>query len=394
MDRSTAAELKGSNDLCSRSMARNRLRRAALHATLGLAVGYVVLHPISMLIVRALDAPLGHDAGALAIPDLRSALLESFAPHMIPMSLLFALLCGMFGGVDGYSRATVVAQRDRLARELAVNRRHRRELAIRSQALRRLDRANRRTTRFIVHEFKNHLGCIIGFTELIRGKAQESWGVGVIEALERIHRQAHRMKAGVEDLLNLARLQKSPRLSLRLTRVATLLADVAADLTVPAERGSLTIGPRHETCPEVVMDATMIGRVLTNLAGNAFKHNPAGTEVAIDAELRHESEVLFWCRDRGRGIPEEDLPTLFGEFATGASADPRSSTGIGLAFCKAAVVAHGGRIWCETSPQGGATFFFTVPVRSDPDPRQGGGTCRSAAGTVPALHPAGERPAT
>jgi signal transduction histidine kinase len=105
--------------------------------------------------------------------------------------------------------------------------------------------------------------------------------------------------------------------------------------------------------------------VLCNLISNAFKHNGPETHVWLDTQMDSQrDEILFACSDDGAGIPPEVLPAVFTEFATtdGTSGE---STGLGLAFCKTVVEAHGGRIWCDSAQQTGARFYFTIPLRKE-----------------------------
>ena len=121
-------------------------------------------------------------------------------------------------------------------------------------------------------------------------------------------------------------------------------------------------------CPRIDADALVVGRVLENLISNAVKHNSTGVEILLDACLaRNGSEVIFTCTDDGRGIPDEFLPRLFAEYETDGEESPTDSTGLGLAFCRKAVEAHGGRIWCERTDGAGARFCFTLPVAKEGD---------------------------
>ena len=352
------------------SLARRRAQRMVLHAFVGLLFGYFVLHPVSMAIFRWLDAS-GHGHGAPLTPQTIpfEAIAESFQLHMLPMGLLFGVFCAVIGTMDGFYRATVLTQRDDLVRQLSLNERYRQNLEVlvgqletRNRRLAELELAKRRTTRFMVHDFKTHLGCILGFSNHLLTKTELISHPEVRDGLERIRRQGMRMAGAVTDLLELARLQESGRLKKQATPVAGLLEEVARDLALPAESGRVQIGPKHVGCPPLFVDSKLIGRVLSNLVSNAFKHNPQGTKVVIDADVTSEEprNVTFSCQDEGKGIPPETIPTIFEEF-TIDSRSP-SSTGLGLAFCRAAVEAHKGRIWCQSSLGKGTTFLFTIPI--------------------------------
>jgi signal transduction histidine kinase len=165
------------------------------------------------------------------------------------------------------------------------------------------------------------------------------------------------------DLLAFARLRESRALRRERASVSKLLETAAADLSLPAHLRNVELGPGRWSCPDVIGDARIIQRILVNLAFNALKHNPAGTRVVLDAHARPEAgEVVFTCADNGRGLSPAALPSLFKEFGARDDANHEDSTGLGLAFCKAAVEAHGGLIWCESVEGRGARFTFTVPL--------------------------------
>jgi signal transduction histidine kinase len=105
----------------------------------------------------------------------------------------------------------------------------------------------------------------------------------------------------------------------------------------------------------------MVERVLANLVSNAVRHNSEDVTVTLGAESGEDGVVLS-CADTGHGIPDAVKDKLFDEF-TSSSRDEGStpSYGLGLAFCRAAVEAHGGKIWFETESGKGTTFSFTIP---------------------------------
>jgi signal transduction histidine kinase len=115
--------------------------------------------------------------------------------------------------------------------------------------------------------------------------------------------------------------------------------------------------------PSVQGDADRLRRVVTNLVGNAIKYTPAGGEIGVSASA-DGNEVLVRVSDTGPGIAKELQQAIFDKFCV-LHENPghgRSSTGLGLAFCRMIVEAHGGRIWVDSDPGQGSTFSFSIPV--------------------------------
>jgi two-component system OmpR family sensor kinase/two-component system sensor histidine kinase BaeS len=115
----------------------------------------------------------------------------------------------------------------------------------------------------------------------------------------------------------------------------------------------------------VLMDAQMIGRVLSNLLGNAIRHTPSGGTVVVEAS-RSAQGVRVEIHDTGEGISAEDLPHIFERFYRGEKSRSRSTggAGLGLAIAKGIVEAHGGRIGVESAIGQGTCFFFVLPAGS------------------------------
>jgi signal transduction histidine kinase len=109
-------------------------------------------------------------------------------------------------------------------------------------------------------------------------------------------------------------------------------------------------------------DRKKLGRTLVNLIGNAIKFTGAGT-VTVSALQEEPATIRFAVRDTGQGIPAESFGRIFEKF--GQLDSRRVGTGLGLAFCKLAVEAHGGRITVESMPGSGSLFSFTIPAGRD-----------------------------
>jgi two-component system sensor histidine kinase KdpD len=118
--------------------------------------------------------------------------------------------------------------------------------------------------------------------------------------------------------------------------------------------------------PLVKLDGVLIELVLVNLLENAVKYTPPGTSFEIAARVE-DQEAFIEVADRGQGLTDDERQRVFDKFYRGlAAAEGQRGAGLGLAISRAAVEAHGGRIWEENRPDGGAKFIFTIPLEGLP----------------------------
>jgi two-component system sensor histidine kinase KdpD len=117
--------------------------------------------------------------------------------------------------------------------------------------------------------------------------------------------------------------------------------------------------------PLVPIDGLLVEHVLINLLDNAVKYTPRGSPIDISAELG-DGAVLVEVADRGPGIPRDAEERVFQKFTRLADRAAPGGAGLGLAICRGIVAAHGGRIWVEPRPGGGARFRFSLPIEGTP----------------------------
>lgn len=226
-----------------------------------------------------------------------------------------------------------------------------------------LERLRESLTRTMVHDLRNPLTVIHGALDVIALQAGEVLPPPARRALDLSQAGTRRMLALVDGILELRSLE-SGRVPLARAPVAPReLVDEAVALQTPlaAAKGQHLQVEVEDALPRVDVDPVLIGRVFQNLVGNAVKFTPEGGAVRVVAAPDGAAGVVrVSVSDDGPGIAPELQERLFQEFVTGFVRD--HGNGLGLAFCRLAVEAHGGRIWVESQPGRGSTFWFTLPI--------------------------------
>jgi signal transduction histidine kinase len=193
--------------------------------------------------------------------------------------------------------------------------------------------------------------------------------------LHTIKRAGERMNRLIQDLLDVAKVEAG-RLGItpKPVSVAALLSEAEEMLRPLATERALTLEViASDGLPTITVDVGRVLQLLSNLVGNAIKFTPAGGRITIRAEAT-DASVQFSVADTGKGIPAEQLESVFGRLWQGDPND-RRGIGLGLAISKGIVEAHSGRIWLESELGTGTTFHFTlgdeVKTREAPVGRHG-----------------------
>jgi two-component system sensor histidine kinase KdpD len=222
------------------------------------------------------------------------------------------------------------------------------------------------------HDLRTPLSSIYGMAEMLVDDSAEH-SPRLRDTAVSIATSARRMKAMVDNLLDMARLQSGPvQLNLQWQPFEEVVGSALAamDMTM-ASHILRTELPRD--LPLVRYDAVLMERVLCNLLENAAKYTPSGSVVTIGAAVR-AGDLLVTVSDNGPGLPPGREEALFEKFARGQKESTTPGVGLGLAICRAIVEAHGGRIWVEPAlpaatsgvDRRGATFRFTLPLGTPP----------------------------
>jgi two-component system sensor histidine kinase KdpD len=176
--------------------------------------------------------------------------------------------------------------------------------------------------------------------------------------------ETFRLNHLVENILEITRLDRPDTEIVR--EWQPLEGVVGSTLThLEAQRGPVpVIVNLPSELPLVNIDGALVEQLFVNLLENALKHAP-GSDVMLSAES-WPAEVMVEVRDRGPGVPEAARERVFEKFYQTPGSRGDGGIGLGLAICKAIVRAHGGRLWVEEAPGGGAAFRFTLPVVQAP----------------------------
>lgn len=217
----------------------------------------------------------------------------------------------------------------------------------------------------VSHDLRNPVNAVKMLTGVILGgEGADRVAPETLEYVTVMRQAALQMDSLIMDLLDVTRVEAG-RLSVDAKPVDAeeLLGDALRTLAPVAEGKGLKLKlTSPDDLPLVQADAERISQALSNLVGNAIKFSPAGGEIGIRVIVL-DAEVMFSVTDSGRGMTAEQLAHAFDRFWQSSRTD-RQGAGLGLAITKGIIDAHGGRIWAESAPGTGSTFYFTVPVAS------------------------------
>ncbi|MGH2704012.1 MAG: ATP-binding protein [Actinomycetota bacterium] len=232
----------------------------------------------------------------------------------------------------------------------------------------RIDLAKSEVISAVSHELRSPLTSVKGFTSTLLAKWDRFDEETKKHLLLTINTDADRVTRLIGELLDVSRIEAG-RLQLRRQNVdlPTLAERITARIQHDTEHHQLSLD-FPDGFPQVYADPDKVEQVLTNLLENAVKYTGAG---AVTVSGSRDGEyVTVSVADQGEGIPVDQRVQVFSKFFRRGGGRP-SGTGLGLYISKGLVEAHGGRIWVEEAPGGGAEFRFTLPTAESANGRRG-----------------------
>jgi two-component system phosphate regulon sensor histidine kinase PhoR len=230
--------------------------------------------------------------------------------------------------------------------------------------LKELEKIRRDFVANVSHELRTPLTTIKGYAEtLLEGALKEEVASQFVQVIKR---HSDRLEKIVEDLLVLSRIEsKEFQLKMESLSVSDLVGDVLDFIKEPLNKKKISVSVDKLSPPLLVYgDRQYLEQVLINILDNAIKYGHESGRIIISATERDQREVEISVKDDGIGIPKEDLLRVFERFyrVDKGRSHELGGTGLGLSIVKHLVQAHGGRVWAESTPNEGSTFYFTLPI--------------------------------
>ncbi|HEY6837833.1 MAG TPA: ATP-binding protein [Geobacteraceae bacterium] len=277
--------------------------------------------------------------------------------------------------LETYERI-VVEQTDRLYAEIAERKKAEDAIAEHAQELARSNAELEQFAYVASHDLQEPLRMVASFVQLLerryKGKLESDAEEFIAYAVE----GATRMKKLVNDLLAVSMVGGLDR-EMRMLEADLVLTLVLRKMNQLIESTHAVI--TSDSLPPVVGNGTELGRLFEHLIDNAIKfRSEAAPRIHIGAEVA-DNDGLFSVCDNGIGIERAYYDKIFRLFQRLNRRDQYPGTGVGLAECKKIVERHGGKIWVESEPGKGSTFFFTIPR----DRRKGSASLNDTAKRLP-----------
>jgi PAS domain S-box-containing protein len=209
------------------------------------------------------------------------------------------------------------------------------------------------------HDLQEPLRMVTSYTQLLAGRYKGRLDSDADEFIAFAVDGCNRMQGLIKDLLAYSRAGTNGKV-LREVSAENALKEALANLRATIDQSSAVV--THDALPDIRTDETQLTQVFQNLVGNAIKYH--GTEVPhvhVSATKNGGSEWTFSVRDNGLGIDPQYFDRIFILFQRLHGRDEFEGTGIGLAICKKILERLGGRIWVESQPEKGSTFYFALP---------------------------------
>ena len=275
----------------------------------------------------------------------------------------FSRMLSLFGALVLFTIGLIwtvfYLQRRESARIKHLNMDLERRVALRTKELQRSNEDLQQFAYVASHDLKEPMRMISSYCSLLQRRYEGRLDGDADTYIGFIVDGVKRMNTLITDLLEYSRAGESKGEHKTEVDVQEVFSNVLANLEVTIADSGAQI--TSDYLPKIVYDPVRLTQLLQNLVGNAIKYRSPERPLTIHVGCKKsENETTFSVKDNGMGIEPEHHDQIFGIFKR-LHGNDIEGTGIGLAMCKKIIERHGGRIWLESTPGVGSTFFFTVP---------------------------------
>jgi two-component system sensor histidine kinase VicK len=215
----------------------------------------------------------------------------------------------------------------------------------------------------VSHELKTPLTSLNGYLQMLGKKAKDTHDEFTSNALDRSIIQVRKMTTMINGFLNVSRLESGKiHIDKQNFDLAELVKEAEEETIVTISSHHVIFAPVEETF--IVGDRDKIGQVINNFISNAVKYSPHGSTIQV-ACTTVQNTALVSVKDEGMGVKPEDQQRLFERYyrVEAMSNQTISGFGIGLYLCSEIINRHDGKIWVDSEPGNGSTFYFSLPVK-------------------------------
>ena len=243
------------------------------------------------------------------------------------------------------------------------------EIAMKNDYLLELEKIKDGLIHMIVHDLRNPLWAVFGYLDLML-LDKDQFTQSQTKLLDSCIGSCQDLREMVDSLLDIYKMEEGQmKLNIEKANLEDLIDASLQPFLVQATKKQIALSYDHsDRKHSILVDPRIVKRVLANLINNAIRHTPSGGKIKITAgSYQNNGNLHVEVQDTGNGIAPAYHQKIFDKFEQVKLKKANisvGSSGLGLAFCKLAVKAHGGRIWVESKGEGkGANFQFTLPVK-------------------------------
>jgi len=300
--------------------------------------------------------------------------------EILQTSYIFIFIYAMLASMTAFAVAIIIINRklsktvERKTRELLKSNEElvkmAAEITEQDKKLREVDVEKEEFSAMITHELKTPLVPVIGYSELLLDGTLGALNEKQKETVQIMNSSAVALSRLISDLLDVRKLELGKmKFEMRHASPEELIENCIRVLQPLAQAKHVTLvsrmNPKENAGLSVTCDAKRINQVLGNLVNNGIKFVSANTgkvEISVNKE-ENSGDIIFSIKDNGAGIPKDKQQNIFKKFYQADTSMTRNAggTGLGLAICKAIIDAHNGKIWFESEPGVGTTFYFSLP---------------------------------